>query len=94
MKRKLPKANCRYGAPLGRYNTATCPELTARFNLVLMPLSDGGGYDSGGAYWGAGDPMYHAYADNTNQEMFIRAKNREDAKTQVLAKFKNAKFYR
>lgn len=93
MKRKLPKVDCRRGAPMGRHNTTTCPELEARFNLVLMPL-DSGGYDSSGVYWGLGDQMWWSYAKNTDQEMFVRAVNREDARRQVLAIFKNAKFYR
>jgi hypothetical protein len=42
-----------------------------------------GDYDTGGAYWGAeaGSAIYCAHSDDT--EIFVRAKNWEDAKAQV-----------
>jgi hypothetical protein len=57
---------------------------------------DSGGYDSGGAYWGQGAPLYRAADDAGLGEvtLFIRARDREHAKALVLAKLPNACFYR
>lgn len=48
------------GADMGR--TSTLPAVNVsnpRFHLVRVRL-DSGGYDSGGAYWGHGKPLYRA----------------------------------
>jgi hypothetical protein len=47
----------RFGAPMGRMDTAhpgDCPEV---ITVVRVPLVDGC-YDEGGAYWGAAEPLY------------------------------------
>jgi hypothetical protein len=51
-----PGAN-RYGAQLGRAGSQGDPDTSARFYLQRVHL-DSGGYDSGGAYWGLGSPLY------------------------------------
>lgn len=93
---KLEKAYDRRGASMGRSAIIEEPEQSIKFHLYRMPMSSCGCYDSGGAYWGAGDPMYHAFGDGIDykNELFIRAKNRNDAKKAVISKFKQAKFYR
>lgn len=55
---------------------------------------DRGGYDSGGAYWGLGQPLYWAGDDEGGLDMFFRASNRAAAKAHVLDLYPDAKFYR
>jgi hypothetical protein len=84
---------------MGRRDTIEEPETEIKFHLYRMPMTDYC-YDSGGAYWGAGDHqlgfMYHAYGDGPEyvNQIFVRAKTRDDAKAQVKARFPNACFYR
>jgi hypothetical protein len=58
-----PKVNCKFGAPMGRNNvqsisdTDTIPKTTTRRIYLDM-----GGYDTGGAYWGIGSPLYVTYS--------------------------------
>jgi hypothetical protein len=52
-----------------------------------------GGYDSGGAYWGYGAPLFWA-ADKAGNEMFFRAGSRESAKEELREMFGALKFYR
>ena len=97
---KLPKAHGMYGAAMGRNDAVEEPNADIKFHLYKMPMSPCGCYDNGGAYWGSGcfktGYMYHAYGDGPEykNEMFTRAKDRQDAKNQVLKVFKKAKFYR
>lgn len=89
-----------YGASMGRASTSErdlrqlAPE-PVKLNLQRVRL-DSGGYDSGGAYWGAGEPLYRAADDNglREVELFFRARDREHAKELVRAKLPNACFYR
>lgn len=97
----LTNAVSRRGASLGRPDEILDPQETLRFRLYRMPMSSDGCYDSGGAYWGASVPngagrMWHALAngDSGNNELFIRAWSRQDAKEKVREVFKNARFYR
>lgn len=97
----LPAVNCRYGAPLGRGQShAIDRSAPIRFHLVRVRLNSGG-YDSGGAYWGFGRPLYWASAeeipaqyDRDYVDRFYRADDRDDAKAQVRAEYPNARFYR
>ena len=57
-----------------------------------------GGYDEQGAYWGH-TPGTHIYWCNfdigdTNEDIFVRAESRQDAKDQVRKQLPNARFYR
>ena len=85
---------------MGRDNTIEEPNAPIKLHLYKMPISSCGCYDSGGAYWGSGDFrigfMYHAYGDGPEfkNEMFVRAKGRQDAKKQIKLVFKNCSFYR
>ncbi len=99
MKRpSLPNACDKYGSSMGRDNGIYETAADIKFNLYKMKIRQG--YDEGGAYWGDGNyrtgVMYRAYGDGPlwRNEMFIRATSREEAKKQVLAKFKNATFFR
>jgi hypothetical protein len=57
-----------------------------------------GGYDSGGAYWGVGAPLWHAWADAGEEteavEAFFRASDREEARAIAADRFPGATFYR
>lgn len=56
---ELPKVSCRYGAPMGRpsEHPGTDPHCIIRVRRLRL---NSGGYDSGGAYWGHGAPLWHA----------------------------------
>jgi hypothetical protein len=65
-----PPVSCRYGAPMGRHTGPEPGSLGDRWHLRRVPL-DSGGYDSGGAYWGAGLPLYWA-RNQDGAEVFVR----------------------
>lgn len=65
----------------------------ARFYLRRVRL-DSGGYDSGGAYWGHGAPLWHAEAEDGSGESFYRAASRSAAKAAVAEDFPGARFFR
>lgn len=56
---KLSKVSCKYGAPMGRpgAHPGDDPHCVIRVSRVRL---DAGGYDSGGAYWGHGEPLWYA----------------------------------
>lgn len=91
------------GAPMGRRDDRGDPAMPYKVHLQVMPMVDGC-YDRGGAYWGSGNStigwMYRAYSTFEDEfgldeiQMFIRAKDRDDAKAQVLDQYPNATFYR
>lgn len=70
----LTNVSSRYGAPMGRRTIADNPEAVVRvFRVQLIDSC----YDSGGAYWGCGEPLYCAIGDDFQD--FTRAANRNDA---------------
>jgi hypothetical protein len=74
----LSKVSSKYGAPMGR---ASDGPLSGRVRLARVRL-DRGGYDPGGAYWGAGEPLWRA-EDAEGREQFLRAAGRDAAKAKV-----------
>lgn len=80
----LPDVSSRYGAPMGR-RSGTCINLdpAERISLQRVRLNSGG-YDSGGAYWGLGAPLWCAM-DHTGETVFLRARNRLAAKAHIRA---------
>lgn len=102
---KLKPVDCSRGAPMGRREYSTTePAQPWKFRLARVAL-DSGGYDSGGAYWGIGKPLYLAEGDALWLEaeerdadgppaFFIRANDREAARAEVLRRYPNARFYR
>jgi hypothetical protein len=84
--------SCKYGAPMGRGGLQ--PENYAAFAGKRVHLRrvrlDSGGYDRGGAYWGTGAPLFCAWDDESGEEAYLRAKDRDAAK----AKLVGARFYR
>ena len=92
---KLPDVTNASGSPMGRQDVVTDPDYPVKFKLYRMIL-DRGGYDKGGAYWGVSKKqMFHAYGDGKEevQQLFIRAKDREEAKIKIRKHFPNARFY-
>lgn len=81
---------CKYGAPLGRYNTRYDGQT---LHLQKVDLSQG--YDNSGVYWGSRAPghrLYVAYTPDMEVEIYIDATSRAEAK-----KFfdgMNARFYK
>jgi hypothetical protein len=72
--RQLPKVSTRYGAPMGRADS----RIAGKCRLQRIHLNSGG-YDSGGAYWGHGKPLWVAM-DSDGGMLFCRANTREQAK--------------
>jgi hypothetical protein len=95
----------RYGAPLGRADrdsyvdrtgkrhVMTVNENAAPFHLLRVRL-DSGGYDSGGAYWGHGEPLYYYEGPISDISGYVRGRTRDAAKSAVRAKHPLARFYR
>ncbi len=55
----IGKVDCRRGAPMGRSNVGTKEDANGkRIYHRHIPLVCDGAYDSGGAYWGCGTPLY------------------------------------
>jgi hypothetical protein len=81
---------------MGRSSVIEDADAPIKFRLYAMPMIDGD-YDRGGAYWGSGSLkhgwMYHAHSDGPN-EMFLRARDRAEARAQVRDTFNQATFYR
>ena len=93
---KLPKVDCRYGAPMGRRTVTTERAHPVKFHLRRVHLTQG--YDNGGAYWGAPSDLWRAWGAGAEDEqvIYVRASTRVGAKCQITMKenFPNAKFYR
>lgn len=87
-----PKVSCRYGAPMGRRGCAYLATEAGKFYLSRVRL-DSGGYDSGGAYWGCGAPLFGVMDQDGNTDYF-RAADRDAAKAKLLADWPEATFYR
>ena len=71
--------DCSRGAPMGRseYGADTIGSQPARAVRLFRVRLDSGGYDDGGAYWGAGQPLYCAKGED--YQRFVRAWSRYDA---------------
>lgn len=100
-----PDVSGKYGAPMGRMSHAsftdkhgetfalTVNENAAPFRLVRCPL-DRGGYDRGGAYWGAPSNLYYYEGPLTDINGFVRGNTRDAAKLAVRAIHPLARFFR
>lgn len=93
---KLPKGYNQYGAFMGRRGCTNERWGAIKMHLCKIPLNQGG-YDSGGAYWGYGQQLlWRAWGDGPTeqQELWLRADNRDEAKQIVRKTFPKATFYR
>jgi hypothetical protein len=86
-----PNVSSRYGAPMGRHSFEM-RKLTGKTHLRRI-LIDNGGYDSGGAYWGIGAPLFYA-EDEGGTYCYFRAADRIAAKAMVIAVAPTVRFFR
>jgi len=85
-----PNVSSRYGAPMGRHTGPNYLETSeGKLQLFRVPINSGG-YDSGGAYWGLGQPLY-CVCDPDGNTQFFRAFDRASAKAKVLADWPEAR---
>ena len=99
MKLRLSNASSVYGSSMGRRDMLPA-DTSAGIKLSLRKLYvNAGGYDAGGAYWGAWSPahggMWVAYGHDANGDavqVFVRAHNRPDAAEIVRAGISGAMF--
>ena len=95
---KLSKVWGAHGARMGRAGVGPIdPDNHTKWYLQRVRINSGG-YDSGGAYWGAGTPVFWAIQSNPAdgedaEELFFRAKNRVAAKEHLLEINPNSKFF-
>lgn len=84
---KLSEVNGSRGAPMGRRDTHA-DDCHAPIKLIVhhLPFVDGD-YDAGGAYWGAGEPLWRALEPEGEVEFFFRAKDRWDALNYVKGEY-------
>jgi hypothetical protein len=66
---------------------------THRFHLRRVHVNSHG-YDSAGAYWGLGAPIWEYEATGGVPCGAIRAKHRDAAKATIRARYPGARFYR
>lgn len=85
----LTEVASKYGAPMGRPSRGGGTVDAITFDLQRVPLNSGG-YDSGGAYWGIGSPLYWASADGIDR--YFRARDIVQAQAMVRAEFPAATF--
>src|SRR4051794_35774068 len=88
----------RYGAPMGRKSDHLAGLIIEPrdppFTLRRIRINSGG-YDSGGAYWGLGAPLYWWAVTLTDEcSGFLRACGRASAKAQIKALHPHARFAR
>jgi hypothetical protein len=82
------------GAAMGR-PTVDADDRTAPVKLYLRrSYLDNGGYDRNGTYFGIGAPLYWCADADGEIDFMLRARDRADAKRQVVAKYPNATFWR
>jgi len=83
----------RRGAALGRSDRGEARADLIRFFLCRVYLNRGG-YDSAGAYWGVGSPLYWACSEDGTHDRYFRAADRVAAKAHIRNEFPNARFFR
>lgn len=93
----LEKVSTKYGAPMGRRNHINDPDEVIKFYLYPLRWVDGD-YDEGGAYWGyvRGEYIYRAvgWGEEYENEIFVRARTRTEAKEKVKEVFRYAMFFK
>jgi len=80
----ITPVNCKYGAPMGRNSVGKYPTtITSGNNCRIVKKNqtkvyrkrvrlDSGGYDSGGAYWGLGAPLYVEFTKDFSYIHYFR----------------------
>lgn len=89
----IKPVSSRYGAPMGRRTgPAYLCSAAGRVHLRRVPL-DAGGYDRGGAYWGAGQALWCAQ-DRHGNTVILRASTREACRAKLRDMFGALRFFR
>ena len=90
-----PEVGTKYGAPMGRRSEhdGEMGEGDPKLYLRRVKMSPCGAYDSGGAYWAIGTPLYVAFDGFGLVRVFVRAKSRDAAKIIVSDLILGARFY-
>ena len=65
----INKADCKYGAPMGRSNIGNKP-LNKKIYDCFVPMNSA--YDKGGAYWGIGNSLRVSYTKDLSYIEFYR----------------------
>lgn len=73
-----PKVSSQYGAPMGRASYIDYIPTPKSCTLQKVNMTSDGAYDTGGAYWGQGAPLYH-YSDGEGVCVYVRAWDRSGA---------------
>lgn len=94
----LTDVSSKFGAPMGRSQwLPKNPAAGGKLRLVRLHLNSGA-YDSGGAYWGFPNDLWHAEGDLDGEQertrLFLRAGSRAQAKAEIKKQFPNVRFYR
>jgi hypothetical protein len=67
----ITKVDCKFGAPMGRYNIGNKPTNKRVFDCAV-PMSCDGAYDKGGAYFGIGKQLRVEYTKDLSYVKFYR----------------------
>ena len=67
----IPKANCKFGAPMGRANHGTRPT-DKRIYDCKVPMFSDNCYDKGFVYWGIGKELRVSYTKDLSYIHFYR----------------------
>lgn len=111
MKLKLSHGSSNRGAQMGRPNILpTNTILPIKLRMERIRMTGHGDYDSEGAYWGIGRPLYCAYPPDLHPwrsnwdnsvitephqiQVFVRADSRKQAKELVKNHLSRATFFR
>lgn len=86
---KLSDVSSSRSAPMGRRDTHS--DCDAHIKLIVhhCPFVDGD-YDEGGAYWGAGEPLWRAIEPEGDVEFFLRGKDRWEVLEDVRELYPNS----
>ena len=85
------------GAPMGRADWGLIEYRDRPMMMYVQRVRFvDGDYDLGGAYWGGPPslPLFCAWAEEFDARVFVRAKDRTEAKHKAKEYFPNAKFFR
>jgi len=81
-----PKLPSQHGAPMGRASYIDYIPTPKSCTLQKVNMTSDGAYDTGGAYWGQGAPLYH-YGDSNGVCVWVRAWDRDEALKRVQSLF-------
>lgn len=78
---KLSEVGLASGSPMGRPGRGWNAE-GERWYLARVYINSQG-YDSGGAYWGIGPKLWRAMTEDSETDVFFRARDRNAAKQHI-----------